>query len=89
MNKAEELSKEEEMKKIFEILDIEQNNKISIRNIKYFMRKVSRIQITSEETEAMIEYVTQNPEGINFEEFQEIIEQSKDAANKKWTTPDE
>ena len=53
------------------------------------MRKVSRIQITSEETEAMIEYVTQNPEGINFEEFQEIIETSKKAANEKWTTSNE
>ena len=81
MNKAEELTKEEEMEKIFKILDIEQNKRVSARNIKYFMRKVAKINITGEETEAMLEYVSQNPDGITFDDFKEIIEMA--SAEKK------
>ena len=51
------------------MLDFEGNDKVDIRNIKYFMRKVARINVSSEETEAMVEYAAANGKEIDFTEF--------------------
>lgn len=55
-NKIREMKKEDEIAEAFDVLDKEKDNVITAKELKYFMRKVAHIKLSSEEADAMIEY---------------------------------
>jgi len=69
-NKVKEMSKEEEISEAFAVLDKEKDNQISVKELKYFMRKVAHIKLSSEEAEAMIEFADSDEDGlVSFDDF--------------------
>ena len=54
MNKVKEMTWEDEILEAFKVLDKEKDNYISERELKYFMRKVAHIKLSTEEAKAMI-----------------------------------
>jgi Ca2+-binding EF-hand superfamily protein len=48
-NKVKEMTREEEMQEAFSVLDKEKDDYISLKELKYFMRKVAHIKLSSEE----------------------------------------
>lgn len=70
-NKVNEIDKSKEVKEAFDILDKEKDGSISVKELKYFMRKVAHIKLSSEEAEAMIEFADSDDDGfVSFEDFQ-------------------
>ena len=55
-NKVKEMAKQEEIEEAFNVLDKEKDGFISAKELKYFMRKVAHIRLSSEEADAMIEF---------------------------------
>lgn len=55
-NKIREMKKEDEIEEAFNVLDKEKDDVITAKELKYFMRKVAHIKLSSEEADAMIEY---------------------------------
>lgn len=53
-NKVKEMNKDDELLEAFKVLDKEKDDLISAKELKYFMRKVAHIKLSSEEAEAMI-----------------------------------
>ena len=76
-NKVKEISKQDEIKEAFDVLDKEKDELITVKELKYFMRKVAHIKLSNEEAEAMIEYATKDKErrGVTFADFQAIVEE--------------
>ena len=69
-NKVKEMTKEEEITEAFNVLDKEKDNHISVKELKYFMRKVAHIKLSSEEAEAMIEFADNDEDGlVSFDDF--------------------
>ena len=69
-NKVKEMTREEEISEAFNILDKEKDNHISVKELKYFMRKVAHIKLSSEEAEAMIEFADSDEDGlVSFDDF--------------------
>ena len=69
-NKVKEMTKEEEITEAFNVLDKEKDNHISVKELKYFMRKVAHIKLSSEEAEAMIEFADSDEDGlVSFDDF--------------------
>jgi len=61
------------------VLDKENDNFISIKELKYFMRKVAHIKLSTEEAEAMIKYADSDNDGlITFEDFKAIAVEISD-----------
>ena len=55
-NKVTEMKKEDEIEEAFKVLDKEKDDVITAKELKYFMRKVAHIKLSSEEADAMIEF---------------------------------
>ena len=55
-NKVKELTKQEEIREAFDVLDKEKDDYITAKELKYFMRKVAHIKLSSEEAQAMIDF---------------------------------
>ena len=73
-NKVKEMTKEEEIQEAFNILDKERDGHISVKELKYFMRKVAHIKLSSEEAEAMIEFADSDEDGlVSFEDFVQVV----------------
>lgn len=84
-NKVKEMTKEEEISEAFNVLDKEKDNHISVKELKYFMRKVAHIKLSSEEAEAMIEFADSDEDGlVSFDDFLQVVTlaQGGDDANK-------
>jgi Ca2+-binding EF-hand superfamily protein len=48
-NKVKEMTKDEEIYEAFRVLDKDKDDSISVHELKYFMRKVAHIKLSSEE----------------------------------------
>ena len=73
-NKVKEMTKEEEITEAFNVLDKEKDSHISAKELKYFMRKVARIKLSSEEAEAMIEFADGDEDGlVTFDDFVQVV----------------
>ena len=74
-NKVKEMTKEDEIYEAFMVLDKEKDDFISEKELKYFMRKVAHIKLSSEEAKAMIEFADNDGDGlINYDDFRSVIE---------------
>lgn len=74
-NKVKEMTKEDEIYEAFMVLDKEKDDFISEKELKYFMRKVAHIKLSSEEAKAMIEFADSDNDGlINYDDFRNVIE---------------
>ena len=74
-NKVKEMTKEDEIYEAFMVLDKEKDDYISEKELKYFMRKVAHIKLSTEEARAMIEFADSDGDGlISFEDFKNVIE---------------
>lgn len=73
-NKVKEMTKEDEITEAFNVLDKEKDNAISVKELKYFMRKVAHIKLSSEEAEAMIEFADSDEDGlVTFQDFVNVV----------------
>jgi calmodulin len=73
-NKVRDMTREEEIYEAFNVLDKEHDNQISVKELKYFMRKVAHIKLSTEEAEAMIEFADSNEDGlVSFEDFLHVV----------------
>jgi calcium-binding protein CML len=73
-NKVKEMSKEEEIMEAFNIIDKEKDSLISVKELKYFMRKVAHVKLSSEEAEAMIEFADSDEDGfVTYDDFLQVI----------------
>lgn len=73
-NKVKEMTKEDEIYEAFMVLDKEKDDFISEKELKYFMRKVAHIKLSSEEAKAMIEFADSDGDGlINYDDFRNVI----------------
>jgi len=72
-NKVKELNKDEEIKEAFDVLDKEKDQYITAGELKYFMRKVAHIKLSSEEADAMIEFAGKDGK-VSFEDFLRVVE---------------
>ena len=80
-NKVKEMTKEDEIYEAFMVLDKEKDDVISEKELKYFMRKVAHIKLSSEEAKAMIEFADSDGDGlINYEDFRSVIEMFQETA---------
>ena len=78
-NKVKEMTKEDEIYEAFMVLDKEKDDFISEKELKYFMRKVAHIKLSSEEAKAMIEFADSDGDGlINYDDFRNVIEMFAD-----------
>mmetsp|Transcript_6577 Transcript_6577/g.10580 ORF Transcript_6577/g.10580 Transcript_6577/m.10580 type:complete len:141 (-) Transcript_6577:9-431(-) len=74
-NKVKEMTKEDEIYEAFMVLDKEKDDFISEKELKYFMRKVAHIKLSSEEAKAMIEFADSDGDGlITYDDFKNVIE---------------
>lgn len=89
-NKVKEMTKEEEIQEAFKVLDKENDNHISTKELKYFMRKVAHIKLSSEEAEAMIEFADTDEDGlVTFDDFVQVITLAKGGADAQNELGDE
>ena len=73
-NKVREMTKEDEIYEAFLVLDKEKDDFISEKELKYFMRKVAHVKLSSEEAKAMIEFADTDGDGlITYEDFKAVI----------------
>jgi Ca2+-binding EF-hand superfamily protein len=63
-HKVKEMDKEDELKEAFNVLDKDKDGKLSARELKYFMRKVAHLKLSSEEADAMIEFASSSDDGL-------------------------
>ena len=69
------MSKNNEITEAFNVLDKEKDNHISTKELKYFMRKVAQVNISSELAEAMINCADGDRDGlVTFDDFEQIYE---------------
>ena len=74
-NKVKEMTKEDEIYEAFMVLDKEKDDFISEKELKYFMRKVAHIKLSSEEAKAMVEFADSDGDGlISYDDFRRVIE---------------
>ena len=75
-NKVKEMTKEDEIYEAFMVLDKEKDDYISEKELKYFMRKVAHIKLSSEEAKAMIDFADSDGDGlITYDDFRSVIQQ--------------
>ena len=73
-NKVREMTKEDEIYEAFLVLDKEKDDYISEKELKYFMRKVAHVKLSSEEAKAMIEFADTDGDGlISYEDFKAVV----------------
>ncbi|CAI2383066.1 unnamed protein product [Moneuplotes crassus] len=72
-SKSKEMSQEEEITEAFKILDRERDDYVSLKEIKFFMRKVAHIKLSNAEAEAMLNYADSDGDGmVTFEDFRQL-----------------
>ena len=70
------MTPEEEMAEAFKVLDKEKDDYITLKEIKYFMRKVAHIRLSNAEAESMVKYADSDGDGlISFEDFQKMVKE--------------
>ena len=75
-SKVKEMTREEEITEAFKILDRERDDYITIKEIKYFMRKVAHIKLSNAEAEAMLKYADSDGDGlVSFEDFRRLAKE--------------
>ncbi len=68
------MSRKQEVRQAFDILDKQRDGMISASELKYFMRQVAKIKLSSEEAEAMIAFADSDEDGfVTFEDFLQVI----------------
>ncbi len=75
-NKVKELTKEDEIKEAFDVLDKEKDEYITAKELKYFMRKVAHIKLSSEEAEAMISFAGKDGK-VSFQDFVKVVDMAQ------------
>lgn len=76
-HKVREMEKDEELREAFNVLDKDKDGKLSARELKYFMRKVARLKLSSEEADAMIEFASNSDDGlVSYQDFLDVVEQA-------------
>jgi len=77
-HKVREMNREDELKEAFNVLNKDKDGKLKSKELKYFMRKVAHLKLSSEEAEAMIEFAESTTgSGVSFEDFKEVVAQSQ------------
>ena len=80
-NKVKEMSRDDEIREAFKVLDKEKDDFISVKELKYFMRKVAHIKLSSEEAMAMIKYADSNEDGmVTFEDFLTVVNRAQNGS---------
>jgi calmodulin len=78
-SKVKDMKKEDEINESFKILDKEQDDFLSVKELKYFMRKVAHIKLSNEEAEAMIKYADSDNDGlVSFNDFKALAVELSD-----------
>ena len=73
--KVLQMSRENEITEAFNVLDKEKDNHISVKELKYFMRKVAQVNISSELAEAMVVFADGDQDGlVTFDDFAQIYD---------------
>ena len=72
-NKVKELTKQEEIREAFDVLDKEKDDYITAKELKYFMRKVAHIKLSSEEAQAMIDFAGEDGK-VSFQQFLQVVD---------------
>ena len=68
--KVLQMTRENEITEAFNVLDKEKDNHISAKELKYFMRKVAQINVSSELADAMIIFADGDEDGlVTFDDF--------------------
>ena len=68
--KVMQMTRENEITEAFNVLDKEKDNHISAKELKYFMRKVAQINVSSELADAMIIFADGDEDGlVTFDDF--------------------
>ena len=76
-HKVREMDRDEELKEAFNVLNKDKDGKLKPKELKYFMRKVAHLKLSSEEAEAMIEFAESTTgSGVSYEDFKEVVAQS-------------
>ena len=71
--KVQQMTKDNEITEAFNVLDKEKDNHISVKELKYFMRKVAKIHISSEVAAAMMKFADGDEDGlVTFDDFAQI-----------------
>ena len=69
-HKVRDMDKEAEIREAFAVLDKDGDGKLSAKELKYFMRKVAHLKLSTEEANAMIEFASQeDSKFVTFDEF--------------------
>ena len=63
----------DEIKEAFKVLDKEKDDYITAKELKYFMRKVAHIKLSTEEAVAMIEFAGQDGK-VTYEQFKRVVD---------------
>ena len=75
-SKVKEMTHEEEITEAFKVLDRERDDYLTVKEIKYFMRKVAHIRLSNEEAEAMLKYADSDGDGmVSFEDFRKMTKE--------------
>ena len=68
--KVQQMSRENEITEAFNVLDKEKDNYISTKELKYFMRKVASINVSTEIAEEMVKFADGDEDGlVTFDDF--------------------
>ena len=73
--KVKEMTKEEEISEAFNVLDKEADGYITTKELKYFMRKVAHIKLSSEEAYEMVRYASTSikKDLVSLDDFKKIV----------------
>ena len=73
--KVKDMTKDEEIQEAFNVLDKEGDGYITVKELKYFMRKVAHIKLSSEEALEMIRYASSSAKKdmVSLEDFKHMI----------------
>lgn len=85
-NKVKELTKQEEIREAFDVLDKEKDDYITAKELKYFMRKVAHIKLSSEEAQAMIDFAGEDGK-VSFQQFLQVVDLAQtvsEGGNRVW-----
>ena len=71
--KVQEMTMQNEITEAFNVLDKEKDNHISVKELKYFMRKVAKVHISSEVAAAMMKFADGDEDGlVTYDDFAQI-----------------
>ena len=81
-NKVREMTKQDEIREAFNVLDKDKDGKLSAKELKYFMRKVAHLKLSSEEADAMVEFASNTDDGfVTYQDFLDVVEQAQAGAD--------